>query len=55
MTGTVPPGGTFKFSFDFHAPAKAGTYHEFFDLVQEGVAWFSDPGQGGPPDNQIEA
>ncbi|MCU1277880.1 MAG: Lyzozyme (1,4-beta-N-acetylmuramidase) [bacterium] len=55
VTGTVPPGGTFKFSFNFHAPAKAGTYHEFFDLVQEGVAWFSDPGQGGPPDNQFEA
>jgi lysozyme len=55
VTGTVPPGGTFKFSFNFHAPAKAGTYSEYFDLVQEGVAWFSDPGQGGPPDNQIEA
>lgn len=55
VTGTVPPGGTFKFAFNFHAPAKAGTYHEFFDLVQENVAWFSDPGQGGPADNQIEA
>jgi lysozyme len=55
VTGTVPPGGTFKFTFNFHAPAKAGTYHEFFDLVQENTAWFSDPGQGGPPDNQIEA
>ena len=55
VTGTVPPGSNFKFSFKFHAPAKAGTYHEFFDLVQEGVAWFGDPGQGGPPDNQIEA
>ena len=55
VTGTVPPGGTFKFSFNFHAPAKAGTYNEYFDLVQEGVAWFSDPGQGGPPDNQIQA
>lgn len=55
MTGTVAPGGTFKFSFNFHAPSTPGTYHEFFDLVQENVAWFSDPGQGGPPDNQIEA
>jgi lysozyme len=55
VTGTVPPGGTFKFTFNFHAPAKAGTYNEYFDLVQEGVAWFSDPGQGGPPDNQIQA
>ena len=55
VTGTVAPGGTFKFSFKFHAPAKAGTYNEYFDLVQEGVAWFSDPGQGGPADNQIQA
>ena len=23
-------------------------------MVQEGVAWFSDPGQGGPPDNDLE-
>lgn len=55
VTGTVPPGGTFKFSFNFHAPAKPGTYNEYFDLVQEGVAWFSDPGQGGPPDTQLQA
>ncbi len=55
VSGTVPPGGTFKFSFNFHAPAQPGTYHEFFDLLQEGVAWFGDPGQGGPADNQIEA
>ena len=55
VTGTVAPGGTFKFSFNFHAPAKAGTYNEYFDLVQEGVAWFSDPGQGGPADNQFQA
>src|SRR5439155_12396609 len=32
-----------------------GPYHEFFSVVQESVAWFSDPGQGGPPDNDIEA
>ena len=32
-----------------------GTYHEYFGVVQEGVAWFSDNGQGGPPDDQIEA
>src|SRR5262249_15354158 len=25
-----------------------------FGLVQEGVTWFSDPGQGGPPDAQLE-
>jgi lysozyme len=55
VAGTVPPGGTWKFAFNFHAPSTPGSYHEFFSLVQEGVAWFSDPGQGGPADNQIEA
>jgi MYXO-CTERM domain-containing protein len=55
VTGTVAPGDTFEFKFDFHAPPKAGTYTEYFGVVEEGVAWFSDPGQGGPPDSDIEA
>lgn len=55
VSGTVPPGGTFRFRFAFRAPPTPGTYREHFSVVQEGVAWFSDPGQGGPPDNQIEA
>ena len=54
VSGTVPPGGTYKFTFDLAAPTTAGTYDEFFGVVQEGVAWFSDPGQGGPPDNDLE-
>lgn len=54
VVGTVPPGGTYKFKFDLAAPDKAGSYDEFFGVVQEGVAWFSDPGQGGPPDNNLE-
>jgi hypothetical protein len=54
VSGTVPPGGTFKFKFDLQAPDKAGTYHEYFGVLEEGVAWFSDPGQGGPPDNDLE-
>jgi hypothetical protein len=54
VTGTVQPGGTFKFQFNLHAPNKPGTYYEYFNLVEEGVAWFSDPGQGGPPDNDLE-
>ncbi|MGH7329635.1 MAG: phage tail tip lysozyme, partial [Polyangiaceae bacterium] len=54
VTGSVAPGGTFKFEFNFKAPDKPGTYDEFFGVVEEGVAWFSDPGQGGPVDNQIE-
>ena len=54
VSGTVAPGGTFKFKFDLHAPDKAGTYYEYFGVVQEGVAWFSDPGQGGPSDDDLE-
>jgi hypothetical protein len=53
-SGTVPPGGTYKFTFDLAAPMTTGTYDEFFGVVQEGVAWFSDPGQGGPPDSDLE-
>ena len=37
------------------APMQPGEYHEHFSLVEEGTAWFSDPGQGGPADDQIEA
>ena len=54
VSGTVAPGATYKFTFDLHAPAKAGTYFEYFGVVQEGVAWFSDPGQGGPADTDLE-
>ncbi len=54
VSGTVAPGGTFRFAFFFHAPQSSGNYHEHFGMVQEGVHWFSDPGQGGPPDNQLE-
>ncbi len=54
VVGTVAPGATYKFKFDLAAPMKTGTYDEFFGVVQEGVAWFSDSGQGGPPDNQLE-
>jgi hypothetical protein len=54
VTGTVAVGGTYKFEFDLHAPDAPGTYYEYFNLVEEGVAWFSDPGQGGPPDDDLE-
>ncbi len=53
--GGAAPGANCKFSFTFKAPDTPGDYKEFFGMVQEGVAWFSDPGQGGPPDNQMEA
>jgi hypothetical protein len=54
VVGTVPPGSTYKFQFDLAAPNKTGTFDEFFGVVEDGTAWFSDPGQGGPPDNDLE-
>jgi len=55
VKGTVAPGAEFKFEFTFHAPDKPGTYLEYFGMVQEGVAWFSAPGQAGPADDVFEA
>ncbi|MFO0682026.1 MAG: GH25 family lysozyme [Sandaracinus sp.] len=54
---TIPPGGTYRFAWTFSVPAGTapGMYDEHFGLVQEGVAWFGDPGQGGPSDQNIEA
>lgn len=52
--GSVASGKNHKFTFKLHA-SKAGTFHQYFGMVQEGVAWFSDPGQGGPPDDQLQA
>jgi len=54
VLGTVLPGETYQFTFTLHAPAKTGVYDEHFNLLEEGVTWFSDPGQGGPPDAQLE-
>lgn len=53
VTGTVAPGQTYKFEFDL-AATKVGNFDEFFGVVEDGVAWFSDPGQGGPPDDDLE-
>ncbi|MBN8613231.1 MAG: hypothetical protein J0L92_21745 [Deltaproteobacteria bacterium] len=48
----VRPGETGRFNFTVRAPAAAGDYPQFFNLVQEGVSWFSD--DGGVPDDQIQ-
>ena len=55
VSGSVAPGQNFDFQFSFHAPGAPGMFDEFYGVVEDGVAWFSDPGQAGPPDNQIEA
>jgi hypothetical protein len=51
IQGTVAVGRDGTFAFSCHVPNGAacvlGTNHEHFGLMQEGVAWFSDNGQGG--------
>jgi hypothetical protein len=54
VAGTVPNGGTHRFAFTIRAPDALGLHSEHFGVVQERVAWFSDPGQLGPPDSQLE-
>lgn len=48
----VPPGSTGRFTFSVRGPATPGDYPQYFNLVQEGVAWFSDG--GGPTDAQLQ-
>lgn len=48
----VPPGATGRFEFSVRAPDAPGDYPQFFNLVREGVAWFSE--SGGPADAQIQ-
>ncbi len=54
VTGTVAPGGMYAFTFTIVGPATPGTYDEHLGLVEDGTAWFGDPGQGGPADDVIE-
>jgi len=48
----TPPGEICRFPVVLTAHAPGETL-QTFGLVQEGQAWFSDPGQGGPPDDQL--
>ncbi|MCB9591866.1 MAG: D-alanyl-D-alanine carboxypeptidase family protein [Sandaracinaceae bacterium] len=54
VDGTVAPGDSFPFTFTLRAPDAPGDYVESFGVVQEGVAWFSDDGQLGPPDDVLQ-
>ncbi len=49
VSGTVAPGETGRFEFSVRGPTTAGDYPQFFNLVQEGVAWFS-----APADDQLQ-
>jgi len=46
---TVRPGETGRFEFSVRAPITAGEYAQYFNLVQESVAWFS-----APADDQLQ-
>lgn len=48
----VPAGEIGRFAFTVRAPATPGDYPQYFNLVREGVSWFSD--SGGPVDAWIE-
>lgn len=51
----VAPGATGRFNFSLRAPGTVGQeFSEYFGIVREGVAWFSDTGQGGPADNVLQ-
>ncbi|MEZ4441408.1 MAG: GH25 family lysozyme [Polyangiaceae bacterium] len=54
MPMDVASGETVELVFDIVAPGELGLHSETFNLVEEGVAWFSDiaPG-GGPLDDAI--
>ena len=49
---SVAPGETGRFEFAVRAPSGVGDYSQFFGVLEEGVAWFSD--QAGPPDDQLQ-
>jgi hypothetical protein len=44
----LPPGETAMVSVLVQAPDRAGRYEVEFDVVEEGVAWFSTAGSAGP-------
>lgn len=48
----VPPGATGRFELSVRAPEALGEYPQYFNLLREGVAWFSE--SGGPADNVIQ-
>ena len=43
VAAPTAPGAVGRFNFSVQAPEEPGDYPQFFNLVQEGVAWFSTP------------
>jgi hypothetical protein len=54
-TGVTLPGSQATVKFKVTAPQVCSStkYTEHFNLLEEGVAWFSDAQQGGPADNAL--
>lgn len=48
----VAPGESGRFAFTVRAPSEFGDYPQFFNLLRETVAWFSDG--GGPVDDLLQ-
>lgn len=44
LESSVTPGGIATFEFALQAPAAAGTYSEYYNLVAEGRSWLNDLG-----------
>lgn len=44
MEATIPPGQIGTFEFSLTAPTSAGTYNEYYNVLNEGVAWMNDLG-----------
>ena len=49
VDAATPPGEVGRFEFTVQAPLEEGEYAQFFNLVQESVAWFTSP-----PDDQLQ-
>tara|TARA_B100001750_G_scaffold218321_1_gene204380 strand:- start:2161 stop:3669 length:1509 start_codon:yes stop_codon:yes gene_type:complete len=49
VESATAPGAVGRFAFSVRAPDELGDYPQYFNLVQEGEAWFSSP-----PDNQLQ-
>jgi hypothetical protein len=54
VASAVAMGATGRFAFTIRAPMTPGDYPQYFGMVHTGIGWFSDPTQGGPPDNQLQ-
>jgi hypothetical protein len=53
LSADVPPGDWAEVTANLKAPGSAGTYTLHWDLLQEGVTWFSD--LGNPTGDQVFA